>query len=115
MATNDSTPNITDALMAVSTSEKAPDQKRDALFECVVSVFDQAGLNHINAPNAQIVWSKFTQPPDLVDQLGDNLRDCITSKGFPCPGLAGSFEALRDQGMVTSVSALIDSLMRVTV
>ena len=85
----------------------AADTKQDAILGCIVKVFTDVGLPHISAPNVKIVWATLNDPDDVIDQLGNGIRDCITGKGFQCEGLAGLFQILHDTNKMTTVAQLV--------
>ncbi len=97
------------ALLAASTPESPDDAKKEIIFRCIVSVFDAQGLNHINDQQDKIVWS--TIDDEVIVALGDDITDCINSKGFVCSPLAPSFQFLKNKGRVSVVSNLILSLV----
>ena len=82
------------------------DSKEDVIFACIKSVFADAGLGTVTA-SKKVDWSKFTDPPDILNQLGDGIRDCIDGKGFTCKSLVGVFKNLRANKQVTVVSDLV--------
>lgn len=96
------------AMVAAAATATPADEKHDAIYGCIVKVFHDAGLPHISTPDVKIVWSKLTDPPNIIEQLGNGVRDCIIGQGFKCAGLAGLFQILQDKNKVTTVSALID-------
>jgi hypothetical protein len=93
------------ALLAVSMAAAPDDAKNEAIFLCIVSVFDAQGLNHIDNDQARIVWT--TIDDDVIVALGDGITDCITAKGFTCALLAPAFQNLKNMSQVTVVSDLV--------
>lgn len=83
--------------------------KGEVILGCIKSVFADAGLGTITA-SGKVAWSKFTDPPDILNQLGDGIRDCIDGKGFTCKSLVGVFKNLRANNQVTPVSDLVDMI-----
>lgn len=94
------------ALAAQADTATPADLKSDAVYGCIVKIFQSVGLPHISTPDAKIVWSTLTDPANIIDQLGNGIRDCIIGKGFQCDGLAGLFAMLQSGNKVTTVSAL---------
>src|SRR5262245_30699123 len=63
---------VTPRALAASAPTATPaDAKQDAILGCIVKVFGNAGLPHISAPNANIVWQQLNDPADIIDQLGN--------------------------------------------
>ena len=79
--------------------------KEEVIIGCIKSVFSDAGLGTVTS-SSKVVWSKLTDPPDILNQLGDGIRDCIDGKGFTCKSLVGVFKNLRANNQVTVVSDL---------
>src|SRR5947209_5338843 len=79
--------------------------KSDVIFGCIKTVFADAGLGTVTA-NKKVDWSKFTDPPDILNQLADGIRNCIDGNGFTCKSLIGVFKNLRANKQVTVVSDL---------
>jgi len=96
------------AMAAAAPTATKADEKHDAIYGCIVKIFHDAGLPHISTPDVKIVWSKLTDPPNIIEQLGNGIRDCIIGQGFKCTGLAGLFQILQNKNKVTTVSALVD-------
>src|ERR1700754_5105411 len=91
--------DATAALMAVSADATAEDSENSAIFQCIVSVFDAQGLNHINSQQAKIVWVDI--PDDVIVKLGDGVTDCLGGKGINVPELAGPFGNLKAENKTT--------------
>jgi hypothetical protein len=100
------------ALMAASGNEGPDDAKHDAILNCIVSVFTEAGFGQISAPDAKVVWSTIDDD-DVLLQLGNGIRDCIIGKGFQCQGLAPEFFLLRNANKITPVSVLVNIIAMV--
>lgn len=81
--------------------------ENDVIFACIRSVFDNAGVGNVTK-TTKIVWSKFTDPADILNQLADGIRDCINAKSFKCKSLIGIFKNLRAKNKITTGSELID-------
>ena len=98
----------TPAMMVASAkTATAADTKQDAILGCIVKVFTDVGLPHISSPDVKIVWAALNDPDDVIDQLGDGIRDCIIGKSFQCEGLAGLFQILHDGNKITTVTELV--------
>jgi hypothetical protein len=81
------------------------DSTNDTIFQCIVSAFDDQGLNPISSETAKIVWADI--PLTVVVKLGDEITTCLDGKGIEVPALAGTFKELQDSNQVTVVSDLI--------
>jgi len=86
----------------------ASNDTNDTIYRCVVAAFDGQGLNHIKSESAKIVWGDI--PQDVVVALGNDVTDCLSSKGIDVPELAGAFDSLRSDNQVTVVSDLVATI-----
>jgi hypothetical protein len=96
---------VTQALMAVSTTATADDSLHNTIFHCVVMAFDEEGLHHISSEAAKIVWIDI--PDDVIVKLGDDVTDCLAGNGIQVPELATAFDALKTSNQVTVVGDLV--------
>jgi len=101
-----------EALAAKAKTATAADAKEDAILACIVKIFTDLGFPHISALDVKIVWASFNDPNDIIDQLGDGIRDCIIGKGFHCQGLAGLFQIYHDTNKLTTLAQLIAILKK---
>ena len=112
--TSSTTPQdaATKALLAVSSNKSATDNKHNAILNCLISVFTDVGVPNVDS-TTKIIWEKFVDPPDIIDQIGNGVRDCINEKGFQCDGLAGAFQKLKDLKKTTVVDDLATGIEKV--
>ncbi|HSY47512.1 MAG TPA: hypothetical protein VLC46_01750 [Thermoanaerobaculia bacterium] len=100
---------LTKALVQPSAAEGAA-VKRAVVRNCLVAAF-VAELHQTIGETDTIVWT--TLDDRVILKIGDAVTDCIRAKGFGCPLLAPSFQALKDNNLVSLVSSLIDAIVQV--
>lgn len=91
--------------LANSTPATSEEEKQDAIYRCAVAAFDKEGLNHISSPDMKVVWSLIDGP--IVTSLGDDIRSCLTAKGYQVSDLATVFAVLKSENRVTLVRDLV--------
>ncbi|HXH38307.1 MAG TPA: hypothetical protein VNN08_06740 [Thermoanaerobaculia bacterium] len=84
--------------------------KRAVVKNCLVAAF-VAELHRTIDETDTIVWT--TIDDRVILKIGDAVTDCVRAKGFGCPLLAPSFQAFKDNNLVSLVSSLIDSIVQV--